>query len=115
MPVKIRVTSASDDERLCGLLGDRLWFRCSACVRSGLRGAEKRRERRLEPLLSIVAAMDAYGPVAVSVELATPAMRARLAELIPDGDPRREQRREYFDRLRASCAPVNPHSGVACS
>lgn len=109
LPIKVRILpEISADGDCCGMLRDRarMWFRCPACVRAGLRGAEKRQERRLDPLLAIAAAADTYGPASVSVRLTTPALKAKLRELIPDGDPRREWRRKRFDQLRASCQPV---------
>lgn len=81
-------------------------FQCPACVRAGVRKATQVRPIRLDWFLRVLAAQYAYGPASVTVRAHPAALRARLDELIPEGDPRRTERREALAALLG--APLTP-------
>lgn len=77
-----------------------LVYVCQGCVRLGVRGATQPTHLRIAPLLTILAAIAVYDTHPhTAVRLTAHQIRARLNQLIPDGDPEREARRRRFHEL----------------
>ncbi len=87
-----------------------LAWQCPSCNRAGLRGAIKEQRVQLAPFLQILAAQYAYGPASSTTRINRGHLSALLRELIPEGDPHREGRRDAVAALTANAAALITHA-----